>query len=105
MIYTLTLNPSIDHMIDVGDIKRGGTNRAVSEQMRAGGKGINVSLMLRNLGLPSVALGFVAGFTGEEICKEVRQMGIDKIGRRDRDQRYWPRDKSGGYRIASFYYG
>ncbi|MBQ1894346.1 MAG: 1-phosphofructokinase [Clostridiales bacterium] len=78
MIYTLTLNPSIDHMIDVGDIKRGGTNRAVSEQMRAGGKGINVSLMLRNLGLPSVALGFVAGFTGEEICKEVRQMGIDE---------------------------
>lgn len=78
MIYTVTLNPSIDHLIGISDLKIGGMNRAVSEQMRAGGKGINVSIMLSNLGMKSVALGFTAGFTGEEIRRSVRSLGIEE---------------------------
>jgi len=78
MIYTLTLNPSIDYIVDSPELKIGATNRATAEQMRAGGKGINVSIMLKNLGLPSVALGFVAGFTGEEIIRAVHELGIEE---------------------------
>ncbi len=77
MIYTVTLNPSLDYIVSVNDFQLGLTNRTQSEKLVAGGKGINVSQVLKNLGLESVALGFVAGFTGEEIARQVRAQGIE----------------------------
>lgn len=76
MIYTVTLNPSLDYVVDVDDFELGRTNRAVSERLYAGGKGINVSFVLKNLGFESTALGFSAGFTGEEIKKQNQERGI-----------------------------
>ena len=63
MIYTITFNPALDYIVSVTDFKLGMTNRTDSEEMLAGGKGINVSLVLKNLGYDSTALGFIAGFT------------------------------------------
>lgn len=77
MIYTVTFNPSLDYIVSVKDFQLGLTNRTQSEQLVAGGKGINVSQVLKNLGYKSVALGFVAGFTGEEIAKQVTEKGIE----------------------------
>ena len=71
MIYTVTFKPSLDYIVSVEDFKLGLTNRTSSELILPGGKGINVSTVLGNLGIESTALGFVAGFTGEEICREV----------------------------------
>ena len=76
MIYTLTCNPSLDYMTQVSNFQMGKTNRAVSESMVVGGKGINVSLMLKNLGYSSTCLGFVAGFTGKEIMRQTQQLGL-----------------------------
>lgn len=76
MIYTITLNPSLDYLAITEDFQIGQTNRAVSEQIVAGGKGLNVSVVLQHLGISSTALGFVAGFTGEEIEKQMRAQGI-----------------------------
>lgn len=76
MIYTVTLNPSLDYVVDVDDFELGRTNRAVSERLYAGGKGINVSFVLKNLGFESTALGFSAGFTGEEIKKQIQEREI-----------------------------
>lgn len=76
MIYTVTLNPSLDYVVDVDDFVLGRTNRTVSERLYAGGKGINVSFVLKNLGFESIALGFSAGFTGEEIKKQIQERGI-----------------------------
>ena len=76
MIYTVTFNPCLDYIVGVEDFQLGMTNRTCSEQMFAGGKGINVSIVLKNLGIESTALGFIAGFTGEEIRRKVEKMGI-----------------------------
>ena len=76
MVYTVTFNPSLDYIVDVEDFRLGMTNRTCSEQMMAGGKGINVSIVLQNLGIENSALGFIAGFTGEEIHRQVAEMGI-----------------------------
>ena len=76
MIYTVTFNPSLDYIVSVEDFKLGLTNRTSSELMLPGGKGINVSTVLMNLGIESTALGFVAGFTGEEIVKRLSEMGV-----------------------------
>ena len=76
MIYTVTFNPSLDYIVSVDDFKLGLTNRTSSELMLPGGKGINVSIVLKNLGIQSTALGFIAGFTGEEIRRKVEKMGI-----------------------------
>ena len=76
MVYTVTFNPSLDYIVDVEDFRLGMTNRTCSEQMMAGGKGINVSIVLQNLGIQNTALGFIAGFTGEEIRRQVSQIGI-----------------------------
>ena len=76
MIYTVTFNPSLDYIVDVENFRLGMTNRTCSEQMMAGGKGINVSIVLQNLGIQNTALGFIAGFTGEEIRRQVAEMGI-----------------------------
>ena len=77
MIYTVTFNPSLDYIITVDDFKLNKTNRTTSERMLAGGKGINVSTVLTNLGVENVALGFVAGFTGKEIERMARESGIN----------------------------
>lgn len=76
MIYTVTFNPSLDYIVSVSDFRLGLTNRTDSEQIFPGGKGINVSTILTNLGIESTALGFVAGFTGEEIVRGVEERGI-----------------------------
>lgn len=76
MIYTVTFNPSLDYIVSVEDFQLGLTNRTSSELILPGGKGINVSTVLGNLGIKSTALGFVAGFTGEEIVKEVEELGV-----------------------------
>lgn len=77
MVYTVTFNPAIDYVIHIGEMKLGATNRSDSEEMYFGGKGINVSIVLRELGVISKALGFTAGFTGEAIEKGLADMGID----------------------------
>lgn len=76
MIYKVTFNPSLDYIVSVEDFKLGITNRTSSELMLPGGKGINVSTVLGNLGIENTALGFAAGFTGEEIIRQVEHMGI-----------------------------
>lgn len=76
MIYTVTFNPSLDYIISVDDFKLNKTNRTTSEQMLAGGKGINVSTVLNNLGMKSTALGFVGGFVGEEIERKAKADGL-----------------------------
>lgn len=76
MIYTLTVNPSIDYIVAVEDFKLGLTNRTSAEKLLPGGKGINVSQVLKNLGLENTALGFVAGFTGDALVGELERRGI-----------------------------
>ena len=77
MIYTVTLNPCLDYVMECENIIAGDTNRSCSESISFGGKGINVSFILKELGIASKALGFIGGFTGEELEKQVRQIGID----------------------------
>ena len=77
MIYTLTLNPAVDYSMSVGAICEGKTNRSQCESILFGGKGINVSCVLKNLGLESCALGFIAGFTGEALENSLKEQGID----------------------------
>lgn len=76
MIYTVTLNPSLDYFLSVEHFAIGKTNRSNEEVYRPGGKGINVSWVLHNLGLESTALGFLAGFTGQEIKRQMENTGI-----------------------------
>ena len=76
MIYTVTFNPSLDYVITTEDFALGKTNRAKNEQIFPGGKGINVSIVLKNLGVESTAIGFTAGFTGEEIQRRLKAMGL-----------------------------
>lgn len=75
MIYTVTFNPSLDYIVGVEGFKRGIVNRTESELLFPGGKGINVSIVLHNLGIDSVALGFMAGFTGKEIESRLATFG------------------------------
>lgn len=75
MIYTITFNPALDYIVRVDDFKIGEVNRTSYEEIYAGGKGINVSIVLNNLNVENIALGFIAGFTGEEIQNRLKQMG------------------------------
>ena len=77
MVYTVTFNPAIDYIVHTSEMKLGATNRSDKEEMYFGGKGINVSIVLRELGISSKALGFTAGFTGEAIEKGLADMEID----------------------------
>lgn len=77
MIYTVTFNPSIDYMVSVNDFAEGKTNRTTKENMNPGGKGLNVSMMLARLGIKSRALGFLAGFVGEEIEMMMDAKGVE----------------------------
>ena len=76
MIYTVTFNPSLDYIVSVDNFQLGMTNWTSSELMLPGGKGINVSTVLKNLGIRSTALGFLAGFTGEEIRRQLETLGV-----------------------------
>ena len=76
MIYTVTLNPALDYIVSVSKFQMGKTNRAEEEKLFPGGKGINVSIVLKNLGVESTALGFVSGFVGLEICRKLEEQGI-----------------------------
>lgn len=77
MIYTVTFNPAVDYVVHTGEMKLGSVNRLKKEEIYFGGKGINVSLVLNELGMKSRALGFVAGFTGDAIEKGIAQKGVE----------------------------
>lgn len=76
MIYTVTFNPSLDYVVDVPDFRTDFINRTTGEHMLPGGKGVNVSIVLKNLGTESTALGFTAGFTGREIERMLTEKGV-----------------------------
>lgn len=76
MIYTVTFNPSLDYIVRVEDLKLGEVNRVYYENILPGGKGINVSIVLKNLGHDNTALGFMAGFTGREIASSMEKYGV-----------------------------
>lgn len=76
MIYTITFNPALDYISQVDNFEVGKINRTKDEKILPGGKGLNVSIVLKNLGLESTALGFIAGFTGEELKKRIEEYGI-----------------------------
>lgn len=75
-IATVTLNPALDYIVSVKNFQLGETNRADREMILPGGKGMNVSMVLKNLGFESTAFGFAAGFTGQELARLLTQMGI-----------------------------
>lgn len=75
MIYTVTFNPALDYVMKLGTMKKGFTNRTTEEMYLAGGKGLNVSSVLSGLGVDNVALGFTAGFTGNEIERLMTESG------------------------------
>ncbi len=76
MIYTITFNPALDYTIKINNLKTGKINRSEKEVILAGGKGINVSIILKELNLETTALGFIAGFVGNEIERKVKEYGI-----------------------------
>ena len=76
MISTVTFNPSLDYIVRVDDMRLGAINRTTYEKILPGGKGVNVSIVLGNLGHESRALGFVAGFTGDELCRLCSEAGV-----------------------------
>lgn len=75
MIYTVTFNPSLDYIINLDKFNLGAVNRAQQTKILAGGKGVNVTIVLHNLGIESIALGFIAGFTGYEIEQQTTALG------------------------------
>lgn len=77
MINTVTLNPSLDYVVHVDNFKVDSVNRSTNESIYAGGKGINVSIVLNNLGVQNKALGFIAGFTGDEIARQVKEQNVE----------------------------
>lgn len=76
MIYTVTLNPALDYIMHVEHFEKNRINKTSSELLLPGGKGINVSIVLHNLGMSSTALGFIAGFTGQEIRRKLQELGV-----------------------------
>lgn len=76
MIYTITFNPALDYIIQVENFKIGEINRTKTETILPGGKGLNVSIVLKNLKIENTALGFVAGFTGEELIHKMESQGV-----------------------------
>lgn len=76
MVYTVTVNPSLDYIVDVDKFNIGEVNRTKSQLIFPGGKGINVSIVLNNLEIENTAYGFIAGFTGDEIARRLGNMGV-----------------------------
>ena len=77
MIYTITFNPALDYIVNLDEFKEGLVNRTKNESIFPGGKGINVSIVLNNLGVKNKALGYIAGFTGEEIERSLKEYGCE----------------------------
>lgn len=77
MVYTVTLNPAIDYVINMDNPILGTINRSENETIYCGGKGINVSTVLKELDVQSTATGFLAGFTGREIEETMKKSGIE----------------------------
>ena len=77
MIYTITFNPALDYVVSMDNFSLGQVNRTVREDIYAGGKGINVSIVLKNLSIENTALGFIAGFTGDEIERKIKEHGCN----------------------------
>ena len=77
MIYTVTFNPSLDYYVKVNNLRNGFVNRALNERLQVGGKGINVSLALKELGEDTTALGFCAGFTGDAIKEKLKELKVN----------------------------
>lgn len=77
MIYTVTFNPAIDYIVKVNNLIPGSVNRVSQEQILPGGKGVNVSIVLKNLGYDNTAIGFLSGFTGETIEAMLRNYGCN----------------------------
>ena len=77
MIYTITFNPALDYLLQVEKFENGKINRTKEEKILPGGKGVNVSIMLNNLGIKSTALGFIGGFTGEELKRLIENQGVE----------------------------
>ncbi|WP_251423833.1 1-phosphofructokinase [Veillonella agrestimuris] len=78
MIYTITFNPALDYIVRLDHLDTGTINRTKEEYILGGGKGINVSIVLNNLGMPTTALGFIAGFTGNEIVRQLNEFGVSE---------------------------
>ena len=76
MIYTITFNPALDYIVRLDHLTTGTINRTEQEYVLGGGKGINVSIVLNNLGMNTTALGFIAGFTGDEIVRQLNNFGV-----------------------------
>ena len=76
MIYTITFNPALDYISNVKNFSVGQINRTQNEKILAGGKGLNVSIVLKNLGVENTAIAFIAGFTGEELERIIKQKEI-----------------------------
>ena len=77
MVYTVTFNPSLDYIVTVDNFKLGMTNRTTSELMLPGGKGLNVSMVLTNLGIENTAVYYSAGSIGTEITRRLKEMGVN----------------------------
>ena len=76
MIYTVTFSPTLDYVVEVDNFQTGAINRTSSEKVYPGGKGVNVSIALKNFGYENTALGFIAGFTGAEIKRLLHGIGV-----------------------------
>lgn len=76
MVYTITFNPALDYILQVENFEIGKINRTTTEKILPGGKGLNVSTVLNNLEIESTALGFIAGFTGEKLQEQLKNIGI-----------------------------
>lgn len=76
MIYTITFNPALDYIVRLDHLTTGTINRTEQEYVLGGGKGINVSIVLNNLSMDTTALGFIAGFTGDEIVRQLNEFGV-----------------------------
>lgn len=76
MIYTITFNPALDYIVRLDHLTPGTINRTEQEYVLGGGKGINVSIVLNNLGIDTTALGFIGGFTGNEIVHQLNEFGV-----------------------------
>ena len=76
MIYTLTCNPALDYAVRLDKFREGAINRSYGESIAPGGKGVNVSLVLKNLGVPTLAMGVAAGFTGEVLLGMLEARGV-----------------------------
>jgi 1-phosphofructokinase len=75
VIFTVTFNPSLDYVVGLDSFREGEVNRSEWEHIYPGGKGINVSMVLKNMDIRNIALGFVGGFTGKEIQRRVKEFG------------------------------